>query len=173
MKYWLASLFLSVVGLTLGIGWCLDHMFLKAVIAELGEQYDQSLKYHWEAACTLADAKRLIVESRRYKEHDPDEPFSFDSNLVYMMSELCRYERDINLALEADNEFAVTHGHDILELLDCATVEGFYEIATTSFSSESDIEYFTEFHKVDSTEYQSLRDFVQRSINAGNVAERE
>lgn len=164
MKSWLLTIILAILCVFLGFGWVVDHTVASLRVRKLREQYRQSIAFHWESSCVYADARRLILDSRRFKKRDVERPFSFEANLVDVMSDLCRYERDIDLSLESQGELSVTLGHDILEILDCKTVESYFALATKNFSSEDDVKIFPDFHDRNSKEYRLLRDFVGRSI---------
>ena len=85
------------------------------------------------------------------------------------MTELWRYEKDIGIAWP-DETSAVTNGNDILKILNCTTVDEFFQLAQNAngFSGENE-NLFPEIHDSSSEKHESFRQFVERSLNTENV----
>jgi hypothetical protein len=172
VKFRLSSLLLTTTVAALALGWYLDRASFDRRISELENRYLEAIDDHWGGVATLTDARRLIVLSRNYKKRDTNSPFSFDSDLVWAMMHLWRNEDEVNIAIGRDDEFAVTHGHDILDLLDCTKGDDFFSVAKKTLGrSGQDAELFPELYDCDSKEYKSLRDFVERSTTTEHVTE--
>jgi hypothetical protein len=173
MKFRLSSLLLTTTIAAIAIGWYLDRASFDRRYADLERWYRETIDEHWAGVHTMADARRLIVLSRNYKKHDTNAAlFSFDNDLIWAMMDLWHHENAVNIAIDQDDEFAVTHGHDILDILGCDTADEFFALAkqTPGYNGEN-TEIFPEIHESDSAEYKSFRDFVDRSAKTTYVTE--
>ena len=167
----LSTLLLFTAIVALAAGWFADRFSFERRLKTQQQEFDEKSDRLWSGVYTYADTRRLIYISHANKmreEHSDFEKY-LEIDLVWAMTELWRNEKDID-AEWPDETPAITSGNDILKILDCESIEAFFDLAQAAdgFNGEN-TELFPEIHDYSSPKHDAFSKFVERSLNAKNV----
>ena len=109
-----------------------------------------------------------VRAARTYRDASPAELKSyFKFELFGCIQDTWRYGDRIDTVTD-DEWSSIRLANETLKLLECKTVDEFFEFATGILPNEND-GLFPELHDVDSEQHKSLRRFIKTALNDENA----
>lgn len=161
-RFSLASLLWTGAMIAVVLGWWLDHSRLRSKLENIEKQTESICSTH----SLVAECEQLIINARSYQRYSKSKyEDASENDLLDTLFQLWIREDELKIV---EYTSATTLGHDILELLDCKTVD---EVLSLVSSRQVFSEIYPEAFMDQDSGRRDFRRFVSRSLTTASPRE--